>query len=216
MKVSDIDNKYQETMKEYQILIEKQNAAARQTEDLQREAETAALAGDLEAYKDLKRKTEDAEALAYVLQKRIEKTGAADLFSKEEISDAWKDYAGDQNKALLSKLKKFRATKTDLLRQYAEMVALQRETCAVRERLCRYIGIEKALGTKGFGLENRFPMEYIPCLQNADAGAISIQGARIFDPDAVYYLSSFEKKAPEMIKDPNVQTVLAVVDQHHA
>lgn len=216
MKVSDIDKKYQESMKEYQILIDKQNTAARQAEDLKNDAEKAALAGDLEAYKDLKRKSEDAEALAYVLQKQIEKTGASDLFSKEEIFDAWEDYAGDQNKALLSKLKKFRATKADLLRQYAEMISMQRETCAVRERLCRYIGIEKVPLAKGCGLDNRFPMEYIPCLQNTDAGSISIQGARISDPDAVYYLSSFEKKAPEMIKDPDVQTVLAVVDQHHA
>ena len=216
MKVSDIDKKYQESMKGFQEMIDKQNNAKREADEFNEAAEAAAVDGDLERYKELKRKAADAEALAYVLQKQIEKNGADDLFTKSEIFEAWSDYADDHNKKLKAKLKKFTETKSDLLRQYAEMVSLQRETCAVRERLCRYIGIGKTPAAPDYGLASRFPMDYIPCKGNMDAGSVAIRGANISDPDAVYYLASMEKRAEDLFKDPDGRRVVEVVGFHRA
>ena len=217
MKVADIDKKFQESMKDYQTLIEKQNAAKRQAEDLQSAAEDAALAGDVETYKDLKRKAEDAESLSYVLQKRIEKTGAKDVFTMEEVVDAWEEYADDHNKKLKAKLKKFSETKLDLLRQYDDLVTLQREACAVRERLARYIGVDKAPGTPDLGLSKLFPMDYIPCRKKGDFGALafaSVYGVGIADPDAIYFLANMDKRPESLAKDADVQTVVGVVGMH--
>ena len=216
MKVSDIDKKYQESIKELQILTENQKAAERDAEALNADAETAAVAGDLEKFKTLKRQASDAEALAYVLNKRIEQNDGKNLFSKGEIDDAWKDYAAEHNKILKAKLKKFNETKGDLLRQYAEMVAVQRETCAVRERLARYIGVEKSVAQPDYGLAERFPFDALPCKKRADAGALNVFGASIADPDAAYYLASLNKVGEDLYKDPEARQVVEVVEFRHA
>lgn len=210
MKVSDIDKKYQESMKDYQILIDKQNNVKRDAEQLSAAAEKAAFTGDLDAYKDLKAKASDADALAYVLQKQIERIGSGNLFTPAEIESAWADYAADRNKALKAKEKKFAEAKTNLLRQYAEMITDQRETCATRERLAGYIGIDKE---KAGG---RFPMDHLPCIEFGEVGATSINGARIADPDAVYYLSNMRLDSRYMLENPDVQILWNVLKEHHS
>ena len=214
--VKDIDKKYQDNMDACRALIEQEKNAKNNAEQLNAEAEAAAVAGNVEAYTELKNKARDAEDLSYVLGKQIEKLNHAELFSDDEINEAWKSCADEHNKQLAAKLKKFNETKTDLLRQYAEMVTLQRETCAVRERLSGYIGMQKQPATPDFGLGKRFLMDYIPCMKNGENGVLSVPGANIADPDAAYYLASFKKAALDLIKDEAARNIVCVVGFHQS
>lgn len=221
MKVSDIDKKYQDSMRDYQLLIEKEATAKKDAERLKEEAEAAAVAGDLEGYKTLKAKASDAEALAYVLQKKVEKSGASDVFTRDEIDKAWKDYAGDYNKTLKAKLKKFADAKEDLLRMYSEMVTLQRDACAVRERMAKYAGIALQGAVVDKGLGDTFPMEYIPCVKSGDLGEMSIVGTnRVHDPNACYYLSAYAIENSinweRILHSPEVSRVTDTVVYHQA
>ena len=221
MKVSDIDKKYQDSMRDYQLLIEKEATAKKDAERLKEEAEAAAVAGDLEGYKTLKAKASDAEALAYVLQKKVEKSGASDVFTRDEIDKAWKDYAGDYNKTLKAKLKKFADAKEDLLQLYSEMVTLQRDACAVRERMAKYAGIALQGAVMDKGIGDAFPMEYIPCVKSGDFGEMDITGTnRVHDPDACYYLSAHAVKNEiswaNLATSPEVVRVTDTVVYHQA
>ena len=214
--VKDIDKKYQEHMSACQRMIEQQANAKREADQLNREAEAAACDGNLEEYSALKNKAREAEDLAYVLEKQIEKRNTGDLFTDEEISAAWDSCAEEHNRLLNEKLKKYNATRTDMLRQYAEMVTLQRETCAIRERLGAYIGMKKEALAPDYGLGRRFPMEYIPCLKNGENGTLTIRGANIQDPDAAFYLASFGKEAQDLAHDDKAQAAVHVVGFHQS
>lgn len=214
--IKDLDKKYQDNMSACQRMVEQQAAAKRDAERLNQEAEAAACSGNVAEYSTLKRQAREAEDLAYVLEKQIEKASAGELFTREEIDAAWQACADEHNKQMNEKRKKFAELKSDLLRQYAEMVSLQRETCAIRERLSGYIGLNKQPGAPDFGLNGRFPMDYIPCKGNMDAGAISIRGVNISDPDAVYYLSSFGKTPEALINDQAAHEIRKVVGFHQS
>lgn len=213
--VKEIDKKYQNNMDACRALIEQEKNARDSAEMLNSQAEAAACSGNVEAYSDLRNRAQEAEDRAYVLGKRIEQMNGADMFSDEEINEAWKNYADEHNKQLAAKLKIFNETKSDLLRQYAEMVTQQRETCAVRERLSAYIGLQKKIAPD-YGLGARFPMDYIPCLKGGENGTLNIRGANINDPDAAYYIASFKKDPLELVKDEATQTAVRVVGSHQS
>ena len=216
--VKEIEKKYTAAMEEYKNLIARQAEMQRKADSLNEEAEAAAVSGNIEQYKAIKAEASDAEAAAYVMKKRIEKSGAENVFSKEEVMQAWENYAADYNKQLKGMLKKFYDTKTELLLQYSAMVEAQRAACATREKIGAYIGmkIEPLAG----GIDNHFdglmPMDYIPCMKAGETGALMIRGARIKDADACYYLASLKKSDMELYRDPEAQKVISVVESHHA
>lgn len=216
--VKEIEKKYMAAMDEYKSLIARQAEMRQKAERLNDEAEAAAVSGNIEQYKALKAEASDAEAAAYVMQKRIEKSGAEDVFSREEVMQAWDNYAADYNKQLKGMLKKFYDTKAELLLQYSAMVEAQRAACATREKIGAYIGlkINPLIG----GIDNRFdglmPMKYIPCMAAGERGTLSIRGARIQDADACYYLASLKKSDVDLYRDPEAQKVITVVESHHA
>lgn len=216
MTIKEIDEKVQADILNQQIMTEKQKTAERNAQNLNAEAEAAAVAGDLDKYRELKTKAVEQEEIAYVLGKQIER--GETRIDPDDISDAWNRYRADYEKKLHAGLKSFRETKLTMLRKYAEMVSLQRDACATRERLARYIGstVTPLAAGKDKGLEIRFLMDCIPCAENGTAGNLSIQGSDIRDPDAAYYLSSLGKEALALARDPEAQTVRNVVRYHRA
>ena len=216
MTIKEIDKMIQDRQANHQSMIERQKEAERNAVRLNEEAEAAAVAGDVQKYRDLKSEAIDQESLAYVIGKQIENDD--DRLDEAEALDAWKKYRADYEKKLNAGMKTFRETKLTMLRTYAEMVSLQREACATRERLSRYIGKIPSPVAAGRDkmIEGRFPMEYLPCIDVAEAGALSIIGARIEDPDAAYYLSSFGKNGQDLANDPEAHMVYNVVKDHRA
>lgn len=214
--VKEIEKKYMAAMEEYKNLIARQEEMQRKADSLNEEAEAAAVSGNIEQFKAIKAEASDAEAAAYVMKKRIEKSGAEDLFSREEVMQAWGNYAADYNKQLKGMLKKFYDTKAELLLQYSAMVDAQRAACATREKIGAYIGMK--INPVAAGVDNDFdglmPMDYIPCMKVGEAGTLMIHGSRIQDADACYYLASLKKAA--LYEDAEAQRIVSVVAAHHA
>ena len=214
MTVKEIDKMVQDRLENHKNMIERQKEAERNAVRLNEEAEAAAVAGDVQKYRDLKSEAIEQESLAYVIGKQIENDD--DRLDEAEAADAWKKYRADYEKKLNAGMKTFRETKLTMLRTYAEMVSLQRDACETRERLSRYLGKTPSIVGKDNVIEGRFPMEYLPCIDVAEAGALSIRGTRIEDPDAAYYLSSFGKNGQDLANDPEAHTVYKVVKDHRA
>ena len=200
-----------EQMKNTQLENEEQGKKYRM------EANAAAAAGDLARYKELKSLAEDAEDLAFVCKKQLEAEQPAPV-TLDQTREAWEGYAADYNKKLAAKLRKFEAAKAEMLKEYAEAVALQGEACAVRERLAGYAG--RSLQPSGVidkRLADTYQMDYIPCVKSMGEGVkLSISGSSVADPDAAYYMASLQLDGQNLFNDPRQHTITAVVHNHRA
>ena len=215
MTVKELDEKYQASMLNYQQMIESQKEAARKAAEYNDLAETAAAAGDLDAYKKNRADAIDAESLAYVLDKQIKKAGENPVFNETEVAEAWRRYTAEYGKSLASKRKRFDKLKTELLDEYASMVQLQRDACATRERISAYIG--KGRNTVAMERDNafdkRFEMDMIPHKK----GLAYIIGANTEDADLIYFLANMGiTDAVALAQNNDAQTVVRVVHFHKA
>lgn len=215
MTVKELDEKYQTSMLNYQQMIESQKEAARKAEEYNDLAETAAAAGDLDAYKKNRADAIDAESLAYVLDKQIKKAGENPVFNETEVAEAWRRYAAEYGKSLAGKRKRFDKLKTELLEEYASMVQLQRDACATRERISAYIG--KGRNTVAMEcdktFDKRFEMDMIP----HEEGLAYIRGANTDDTDLIYFLANMGiTNAVALAHNNDAQTVVRVVRFHKA
>ena len=216
MTIKDIEKQVENAKKTREQLIKNQSESEEQAKNYRAKADAAAIAGDVDAYKEFKALADDAEAMAYVCGKQLD---AENNITLEQTREAWDSYAADYNKKLSAKLRKLEAAKADLLKDYADALILQGEACEVRERLARYAGVH--LQPAGVGiddnLEKTYPMEYIPC-KNAMKGDVttSIAGSSVKDPDAVYYLASLQLDMLTLAKDPRQHAMVSVVCNHRA
>ena len=213
MTVKELDEKIQESILNKQKLTDRQRTAEMKAQTLNAEAETAAASGDVEKYRELRSQATEQGELAYVLKKQIERDEGN--VCDADVTEAWARYRAEYEKKLNAGLKTFRESKMNMLRQYAEMVTLQRDACATRERLTRYLGREVAplAGGKDRALETRFSMEYIP---NEECLA-SIMGANVEDADAIYYLANLGiKDAVALSRNVDAQKIVNVVRYHRA
>ena len=217
MTVKELDEKYQASMLNYQQMIESQKEAARKAAEYNDLAETAAAAGDLDAYKKNRADAIDAESLAYVLDKQIKKAGENPVFNETEVAEAWRRYTAEYGKSLASKRKRFDKLKTELLDEYASMVQLQRDACATRERIGAYIGKGRS-ATAGYeecdnAFDKRFEMDMIP----HEKGLAYIRGANTDDADLIYFLANMGiTDAVALAQNNDAQTVVRVVRFHKA
>lgn len=216
LTVKDIENQVTGTQEARAQLGKSKQENEDRAKEYRTKADAAAMAGDVETYKQYKQLADDAEALAYVCGKQLEVEYPVTL---EQTRDAWEDYVADYKRKFAGKLKKFEAAKDEMLKAYAEAVVLQGEACAVRERLARYAGVH--LQPAGVGIDDRlektYPMEYIPC-KNAMKGDVTtaIAGSSVKDPDAVYYLASLQLDMLTLAKDPRQHAMVSVVCNHRA
>lgn len=178
-------------------------------------ADEAAIAGDVARYKEMKALADDAEAVAYVCEKQLEaEQGSAVTY--EQTREAWDGYAVEYNKKLSTALRKFKDLKADMLKAYGEAVELQRNACQTREALADAVG-KKPLRIEGeSSLADLYPMDAIPCYKSIVGGTISIKGANIVDPDAVFYLSSFKLTGDQLLNNPGKRVLCSVVQDHRA
>lgn len=224
MKIQDIERMVEEAAEKLHNMIKARDEAAQRAEKCLTEAEDAAIAGDTERYKKLKSQADDAAATNYVCTKQIERMKSGPVVTKDEVVDAWTDYAKEYNKTLKAKLKKFHDMKMSMLKEYAEMVDLQGEACAVRERLAEQAGIKIDGARRGNSLDKIFQMEFIPCAGRTMAektmsgiGQLSIRGtSRVEDADAVYFLSSLSLPETKLCDSPEEAKITSVVVWHEA
>ena len=213
MNVKEIERKFEEANEKLINAQKLKGEADMLAAEYESQAEEAALAGDADAYIDLKAKADKQKALAYIQGKQIEKLGSAPVVTKDETVDAWVDYSRSYSAKMKNKLAKYEAEKKKLLEDYRELVTMQNDACKVREKLASYIGV-KAPGALDNGLDALYPMAYIPCMArgaNGVPGMVSIPGSPLRDPDAVFYLSSLMLDATKLHESEEAQTVNSVV-----
>lgn len=214
--IKDIENQLKATEQARTQLAKTKEENEAKAKEYRTQADAAAVAGDVAKYKELKALADDAEAVAYVCEKQLEAEQGTSV-TYEQTREAWDDYVAEYNKKLSSALRKFKELKADMLKAYGEAVELQRKACQTREVLADVVG-KKPLRVDGeSALANLYPMDAIPCHKNTLAGGtISIGGANIVDPDAVFYLASFKLTGDQMLNNPGKRVLCAVVQDHRA
>ncbi len=215
MTIKDIEKQVEAT-KEARAQLER---SLRDSKDQEKEyrakADEAAVDGDVVSFKKYKALADDAEAMAYVCRKQLDSEQASPV-TVAQTQEAWASYTAEYSKKLAAKLRRFEALKADMLREYAETVELQRQAFLVRERLAGYVG-KLPLAVDGEGsLATMYPMEYIGCKRGTESPLLTIGGAFIKDPDAVYYLASFNLDGPKLYEDARQKTVTDVILNHRA
>lgn len=211
MTIKEIEKQVEATKKAREQLEKTKADNEAMSKEYRAKADSAATAGDVASYKELKALADDAEAMAYVCGKQLE-AEQDNAVTVEQTQEAWKAYVGDYNKKLASKLKKVQAAKTEYLREYMEAVDTQREACATRERLAMYADLRADM------VERSYPMDYIPCnnIGNGRKPLVGLSGTSIQDPDAVALLASLGMDGFELTNDARQRLVFAVVAAHRA
>lgn len=214
--IKDIENQLKATEQARLQLEKTKNENEAQAKEYRTQADAAAVAGDVARYKELKALADDAEAVAYVCEKQLE-AEKGNPVTYDQTREAWDDYVAEYNKKLSAALRKFEKLKADMLKEYEGAVELQRKACETREYLADVIGKKPLRADGEHRLADLYPMDSIPCVKNPlSGGAISIGGARIIDPDAVYYLASFKLAGDQLLNNPGKSVLCAVVQDHRA
>lgn len=218
MKIKDIEKKLNEANEKLNHAKELKNEAMALEKEYSAKAEECALAGDVDLFMEYRKKAQQQEAISYIQSKQIDSITASPMISKEESVSAWEDYAKDYSRQLKAKIEKFQASKAKLLNDYLEMVSMQEEACKIRERLASYIGKKVEPLSVDAGLNQLYPMEYIPCVGRAvdwTSGKVEMKGTSVSDADAIYYLSSLQFNNPmEVSKSHEEKRIRNVVVWH--
>lgn len=211
MTVSDIDNAIRQSVAEAENLIATQQKNEAAAVEYKGSADKAAAAGDLEGYKHYKALADDAEAVAYVCKMQLQADRPMPV-TTEQTQEAWEKYAADYNKKIAARLKKFEALKADMLKEYEAAFELQKEACAVRERLAGYVSrCPDKMQPEG-RLATMYPMEYIPYISGPIRGANSLVGITLTDANAAYYLACMEQDE----REAKGSALYAAVGRHRA
>ena len=210
MTIKEFDKLIEEDKKKKEALSAEVEELVRQECQLNAEAMTAANAGDVDTYIAKKAAKDKVSATLFVKRKCLDRLG--DAVTKEDSRAAWKDYASDYNKRMKKALADFNAEKAKLCKMYSDMVDLQRDALATRERLAVTVDDDK----------NAYTMEFIPVRDGNDCGSIGMSAVGYKDPDAIYYLSDYAQRNNKNFVpifgefDPEYIKITSVVINHNS
>ncbi len=168
----------------------------------------AAEVGNESLFKSLKAKKTDAEDSIFVKRAFLDKLKAP--VDEAAARDAWADFVKAHDKRMTKAIEAFAAEKEKFLQMYSDMIDIQKNACAVRERLGSAVGLPAS----------SFGMVTIPVQEGVNVkGALKLGGVNIIDPDACYYLSSYAQKTGAQLVhimgtgtiDPECARVMTVV-----
>lgn len=184
-KISDIAQEIQarkEKIAELQEQLESKQAAA---EAATKQAQAAAEAGDFAEYKSKRAFAQDVQEEIAFLQAQIDRL-QRERPDRETVMAAWNETAKAHNTALKKRLAEYSKAKETMLAIYADMIELQRQTIADRNKCAGFIGFNQEEAARAF------PFEAIPCNNNASDGVghTRFNNGRVYDPDLAYYLAN--------------------------
>lgn len=143
----------------------------------------AANSGDETLFKSLKAEKQNVTDSIFV--KRSFRDRLTMSVTVDDARAAWADFVKGYDKRMSAALAEFAAEKERFLQMYSDLVDLQKNACAVRERLSEATGAPVS----------SFSMVTIPVQKGANTkGALKLGNVTIIDPDAVYYLSNHVQK----------------------
>lgn len=188
MKLEELDRQAQERIAKKEELttriadLEQREAAANE------KAQTAAEAGDVEAYKAASSEALEIGTQLVVARAQHKKLGSGDaIVTQEDAAAAWKDFAGDYNRKFDKLYADLEKKRSDLLAVYRALLDLQYDALEKRDRLAGYAGIKSDGFIGSNPLDNHFSCRYLPDSSKYEKSHIG--GIAATDADAVYYVA---------------------------
>jgi len=153
-------------------------------------ATAAAEAGDFEAYRAAAKERDDLKAEDEYIKLRLQKLRGMPNVDPQLVKEAWDDYRNKVDPKMEQKIAEYQRAKRKMLDIYGEMVAIQKEGAGIRQRFSKMIGVDTSESFRAF------PSKMIPLRTAADrhgnaTGLLSMGGATLKDPDAIFYMSNY-------------------------
>ena len=188
MKLEELDKQAQERIAKKEELttriadLEQRETAANE------KAQTAAEAGELEAYKAASSEAQEIVTQLIVARAQHKKLGSGDaIVTQEDAAAAWKDFAGDYDRKFDKLYAELEKKRSDLLSTYRALLDLQYDALEKRDRLAGYAGIKSDSFIGSNPLDNHFSCRYLP--ESSKYEKSKINGINASNADAVYYLA---------------------------
>lgn len=140
MKIKDVERLYNQRQAESKELRRRIEETQGKLARISKEADAAAGAGDLDAYRAKKAEARDAEEELYVLQRQVK----SDTVSRDEGLAAWSDYRKDYDKEFQKRMKALEQAGDALADAFLAAVKHQNEGLQNREKVAVYAGIDAA------------------------------------------------------------------------
>ena len=211
MTVERFDELVKQDKEQRERLADEIAALMAKEAELETEMNAAANCGDEALYKAKKAEKESVSDSIFV--KRSFKDRLTASVDADAARDAWADFVKAYDKKMEKAIQDFAAEKEKFIQMYSAMIDLQKDACAVRERLSGAVGAPVS----------SFRMVTIPVQSGTSIkGALKLGNVDIHDPDAVYYLSCYAQKTGAQLVffdgttpiDPEYGRVKTVVVNH--
>ena len=139
-KIEKLESEHQKNMAEKAGLEAKAKEMKGKADALMKQAEQAAEAGDLEAFKKYKALADDAGTAAYVANAQI----AAKLrpITREAAADAWKDYSSSMKKSAEAAEKNFLKLRDSMTEAFVSWMETLEDARATRKKLGVLMGLQ--------------------------------------------------------------------------
>lgn len=100
--------------------------------EMQKEAASIAASGDVELYKEAKKRIDEQKTLLEV-KKAVKESNGNNGITSAEISDAWKQYSANAMREMNDAISKYKKMRVELCNQFLELVKKQNEMLQVRD-----------------------------------------------------------------------------------
>ena len=170
--------------------------------------EAEADAGNLDEYLKKQGQKNILAAKLKIAEHQLDKVKAE--FTPDNVVDAWNDYQGDYSKTFDKKRTEYEKARKDLYRLYLEMVDMQNEALAAREKCARLIGKEEQEPNFIADFNSVYPEFPLTLI---DLPAVPITDRRLLEvlpPDQRFFLSA------GLASDDDVSKFDMVVRKHHS
>lgn len=158
---------------------------------LQREAETAATAGNLTLYREKRDQAQMAADQVHVIRAQLDAASA--LQPEQEARDAWQEYTEAYGKNFTKALSEYEAEREKLYASYMALVTGQAAALKIRERLAECCGIDVGDNLQGMTLDRYFPLKTMPV--NFPTGRTMTQ---LNTPDSDFFIRVYGADSAEL------------------
>ena len=221
LTIAELDKQAKERLAKKEELEKKIVDLEQREASAKEKAQEAAEAGDLVAYKASSTEAQDLGTELIVAKAHFKRLGSGDaIVTQEEADSAWKDYTEGYNKKfdkIYSALEEKRAAMLDLIR---ELIDLQEEAFANRERLAKYAGINpKCYTVLDKPLDAPFPCRCLPDIPGKGE-KMRMNGILTANSDVLYFLACLAEKhslaGVGFVTSPEISRIKNIIERHSA
>lgn len=182
---------------------------------LEQEAQAAADSGDLATYREKKAKADAVNEEIFVKQSVAAKQ--ENPITEDMTAEAWETYCADYDKTFKAKYSTYQAAKGELLTMYRELLKMQREAFAKRERLAEFIHMDISRTPLQIDstdiISQKFPCKVLPV---SEATGLHMTGTLVRDADAIFYLAGKNLTPLDIVRDPETVQMFSLLVLHRS